>query len=62
MVVVVDRPDLMGIDMLSHFDVINLDAVNHIRKPLQEILDEHAVVLNKDLGSKKVVWVILGQA
>ena len=55
MVVAVDRPDLMGIDTLSYFDVINLDEVNHIRKPPQEILDEHAVVLNKNLGSKKVV-------
>ena len=54
-IVVVDGPDLMGLDMLSHFDVINLGEVNHIRKPLQEILDEHAVVLNKDLESKKVV-------
>ena len=55
MVVAVDRPDLLGIDMLSYFDIINLDEVNHIRKPPQEILDEHAVVLNKDLGSMKVV-------
>ena len=46
---------ITGIDMLSHFDVINLGEVNHITKPVQEILDEHAYVLNKDLGSKKVV-------
>ena len=55
MVVVVDRPDLMGIDMLSYFDVINLDEVNNIRQHLQEILDEHAVVLNKDPESMNVV-------
>ena len=55
MVVAVDRPDLMGIDMLSYFYIINLDEVNHIGKPPQEILDEHAIVLYKDLGSKKVV-------
>ena len=46
--VVVYGPDLMGLDRLSHFDVINLGEVIHIRKPLQEILDEHAVVLNKE--------------
>ncbi len=56
---VVDEPDLMGRDWLSHFDIICLCEVNHVTKPLQDILDKYSDVFDKDLGCMKGVEVTL---
>ena len=58
---VVDRdwPDLMGRDWLSHFNIISLCEVNHVTKLLQDMLDKHSDVFDKDLGCMKGVEVTL---
>ena len=50
----------MGRDWLSHFDTFSLCEVNHVTtKPLQDILDKHSDVFDKDLGCMKGVEVTL---
>ena len=47
----------MGRDRLSHFNIISLCEVNHVTKPLQDMLDKHSDVFDKDLGCMKGVVV-----
>ena len=58
-VVAWDGPDLMGRDWLPHFNIISLCEVNHVTKPLQDMLDKHSDVFHKDLGCMKGVEVTL---